>query len=566
MLSLYSAVDVIAQCSMLPNAFEQKLEQAEKVLEGRVVTQTSSFGANGQIYTTNQIEVYRVFKGNVGFDEEIITEGGIVGDLMQVVTPSVQLQVGDYGMFSEAGGFATEFVRIDERSNTVYGIKQIDNREGLYEKVARLIDSETIELRRIPQDLMVQKQLNSRVQPQITTIAPQHVTAGTQTILTISGSGFGAQQGSGHVAFTNADDGGQSFVALQSGPHYLSWTDTEIQLYVPSSTLFNTTVAGTGNVRVLNADGNIVSSSEQLTIDYAKSEVVYDEELNGTMLVAMQDGGYEFSVNNALQAFLTDVGMVESSIDKWACNTGVNFSLSDESVSISNWGLDDVNVLGFSIPGQLPEYLLGKTITTFSGCGTPEGLQWNLIEIDVLLNADIDWWVGENVPLGNRFDLATSILHELGHAHLLQHNNDATSPMYFELTAGSSRRNLSLQSDIEGGIYVAGQSLFAQHTCGDELHQQYDFSSCNLSLINSVAEADADELQAYPNPFSDELRITNTSRSLSYRLLDATGRVVNSGIITDSQENLSTIALPSGIYLLEVLTDKSRDVIRLLKN
>jgi hypothetical protein len=565
-LLLFSAVDVLAQCSMLPNAFEQKLEQADKVLEGRVVAQTSTFGENGQIYTTNQIEVYRVFKGIVGFHEEFITEGGIVGELMQVVTPSVQLKVGDYGLFSETAGFATEFVRIDEQSNTVYGVKYINDREALYEKVAREIGSETIELRRIPQDLMVVKQMNLRAQPQISSITPQHVTAGTQTLLTISGSGFGTQQGSGHVAFTNADDGGQSFVALQAGPHYLSWTDTEIQLYVPSATLFNTTIAGSGNVRVQNADGNIVSSTEQLTIDFAKSEVIYDEELNETMLVGMQNGGYEFSMNLALQAFLPSSDLVANSIEKWACNTGVRFSLANQVVAVSDWGHDDVNLLGMSQPGQLPQYLLGKTITTFSGCGTPEGMQWNLIEVDVLLNSDIDWWIGQNAPLGNRFDLATSLLHELGHAHLLQHNNDLTSPMYFELTAGSARTNLSVQSDIDGGMFIANQALFAQHTCGDEPHQQHDFSTCNLSVINSLAEADTDELQAYPNPFKDELIITTADRSQSYRLLDATGRLVKAGTINNSEESVSTALLSSGIYFLEVLTDKTRTTVRLVKN
>jgi hypothetical protein len=83
--------------------------------------------------------------------------------------------------------------------------------------------------------------------------------------------------------------------------------------------------------------------------------------------------------------------MVEDAFLKWACNTGVNFKLSNELVDLTDWAHDDINLIGLSVSSQLPSYLLGKTITSFSGCGTPSGLQWNLIEVDILLNSDINW-------------------------------------------------------------------------------------------------------------------------------------------------------------------------------
>lgn len=563
----------MAQCLMLPNALDQQLHQADKILEGRVADQSTFVGPDGNIYTTNHIEVYRVFKGSVGFDEQIITEGGIYGDLMQLVTPSVQLQVGDYGVLAlkadqerSFSSLATTFYSIDEKSGSVYGLKETSTREDFYNLIARAIGSDTIELRRIPLDMLEGDNSVDRAAPQLNTVYPLEVTAGTQSVLTITGQGFGNEQGSGFVAFRNANDGGQSFVSLQSGPHYLSWTDTEIQMYVPSATLYNNVVAGTGEIQVRSDNGQSVTSVQEVTVDYAKSEVVYNQNLNSTMLVGIQNGGYEYSINQNLNSFLGGSEMVRRSLEKWACNTGVNYQLGESVVSITNWAHDEVNVLGLSNPGQLPSYLLGKTITTFSGCGTPNGLQWNLIEVDILLNADINWWTGQGHPIIEHFDIETSILHELGHAHLLQHNNNEASPMYFQLTSGAMRRDLHAQTDVEGGGFVAQQSTSAQ-TCGDELHQLYDNSTCNLSVINGLEEEQENDWNVYPNPFENEFVVSKGwNGSSDYLVFDAMGRTILSGVLTATQTVISTSAFPSGVYLLEVRNGSVRHTQRLLKN
>ena len=574
LFALFNGVSAMSQCLSLPDALEQQLYRADKILEGRVADQSTFVGTDGNIYTANHIEVYRVFKGEVGFDEEVVTEGGVYGDMMQVVTPSTQLTVGDYGVLAlksdqdrSFASIATTFYSIDEESGQVYGLKEASTREGFYELIARSVGSETIELRRIPSDLLETDNATDRTAPQLTSVYPLDVTAGTQSVLTITGQGFGSEQSGGHVAFRNANDGGQSFVALQPGPHYLSWTDTEIQIYVPSATLYNNTVAGSGEIQVRNSNGQVITSAQQLTVDYAKSEVVYDESLNNTMLVGMQNGGYEFSINQQLNSFLGGDEMVRKSLEKWACNTGVNYMLSESIVPITTWAHDDINVVGLSSPGQLPSYLLGKTITTFSGCGTPNGIQWNLIEIDVLLNADINWWAQEAQPESNSFDLETSILHELGHAHLLQHNNNEASPMYFQLTAGAIRRDLDQMTDIAGGEFVADEAASASHTCGDEQHSTFDHSYCNLSVINAIEETEESTLSVFPNPFENEFTVSgSTDRNAEYLLFDATGRIIDSGILSSNQTIVATSDFPRGIYLLQVENDSERFTQRLVKN
>lgn len=562
--SLVSAA--FGQCLMLPNWETKSIENASDVFEGKVVAQSTFFDEFGNIKTSNTIDVYRVMKGDADFQIAVLTEGGILEDKMQIVTPSVKLKVGDYGLFvsnENQGNLVSQFYQIDEVTNHVYGTKVAHHREELYNEVAKTVGSSYIELKRLPQS---QEVTSNKTVVQVASIYPQSATAGTQTLITISGQGFGGTQGTGHVAFRNANDGGQSFVILQPGPHYLSWSDTEIQLYVPSASLFNSTVAGTGNLEVRNGSGQVVNTNQELNIDYAKSEVVYNESLNATQLVAQQNGGYEFYQNLALAEFTDGTNQVEAAFEKWACNTSVNFKLKEELVNLAAWQNDGINLIGFSSPGQLPSTLLGKTITTFSGCGTINELQWNLVEVDILLNSDIDWYVGNATPPPGKFDLMTSILHELGHAHLLQHNNDETSPMYFELLSGSSRRFLNAIADVSGGNFVVTEATESSN-CSEESHQPHDKSNCNLSLINSVEDELAAEFSVYPNPFADEIQIDlKTTGQNSISLFDQTGRLVLNSNSTQSTFRLKTNELPTGIYLLRAEIGQETFTTKLVKN
>lgn len=567
---LFAWNSLLGQCLMTADAFEQRVSECDRIIEGKVVGQQAFIGEDGNVYTSNRIDVFRTLKGQPTFSVDVVTEGGIYGDLMQVVTPSAQMPLGSYGLLMLANdeqrslpSLLTGFYPIDDNTGNVYGAGNMQAREQLYEAIAAITGTEVIQLHRLPESTFHASSQNSRTAPSIEFISPMQVTAGTQTVVTISGQGFGEQQGNGFVAFRNADDGGQSFVALSNGPHYLSWSDTQIELYVPSATLYNTTVAGTGNIRVVTDQGQSVESVQQLRVEYAKSEVIFSDAISNTVLVGMQGGGYLFHANHILSSQLS-MTRISNSLTKWACNTGVNFTLAEDLVSASTWSHDGINLLGMSEAGQLPSYLLGKTITTFSGCGTPNGLQWNLIEVDIILNRDIEWWTEEGTPMANRFDLETVLLHELGHAHLLQHNNDESSPMFFQLTAGSMRRTL-LSPSIEGGSYVSSQSAQAASTCSEELHQYFDTQLCDLSLINSVEEDESEDMLAYPNPFSETLFIKVDGPSY-FQIIDATGRSVIQGTVQSTAQSIDTGELRVGIYTLVIVKDGSSSSLKLLKN
>jgi hypothetical protein len=391
------------------------------------------------------------------------------------------------------------------------------------------------------------------------------VTAGTQSVLTISGSGFGAEQGNGKVSFRNADDGGQSFVGLQNGPHYLSWTDSEIQVYVPSATLYNSTVAGTGNIRVTTDNGTSVQSAQEVTVDYAKSEVTYANDLNQTMLLGMNNGGYQFTMNFDMLDRVGGFGLVEDALMRWVCNTGVNFTLSESPVNVNDWQYDGINLIGMGAAGQLPSYQLGRTVTTFSGCGTGAGIQWNLIEIDILFNPSINWWASLSQPVSGTFDLSTSLIHELGHAHLLQHNTIESSPLYFQLLVGDQRRELLSHSSISGGQLLVGASIENTHTCGKMAHIEGDNSNCDFSVINGSGEELRAAEYVYLNPFADAVNLV-VSGSGNYQMFDAAGKMVLQGSFTGTSHTIETSVFPVGLYLLKLQTEKGEYTFKLVKN
>lgn len=99
-LILLSFNIVFAQ--LFPISLDQRIDQATTILEGKVIGQTSYWDeSQTHIYTSNIVEVYKVFKGQLtGKQAEIITRGGIVGNKMERVSNTLALNLGDIGIFT----------------------------------------------------------------------------------------------------------------------------------------------------------------------------------------------------------------------------------------------------------------------------------------------------------------------------------------------------------------------------------------------------------------------------------------------------------------------------------
>ncbi len=89
-----------AQCMTLDVDLDERINSASLIVDGEVVAQ-NCFAQNGMIYTRNRVKVYKVLKGQVPDSGMIslVTLGGHVGDDMLEVNPSLQVTLGQSGMF-----------------------------------------------------------------------------------------------------------------------------------------------------------------------------------------------------------------------------------------------------------------------------------------------------------------------------------------------------------------------------------------------------------------------------------------------------------------------------------
>jgi hypothetical protein len=91
-----------AFCQLTPITLGQRIDKSAFIVEGKVISKVSLWDTKHyQIYTINTISLYKLFKGSIlPAKIEIITRGGTVQDRMEVVSHSLQLNVGDIGIFT----------------------------------------------------------------------------------------------------------------------------------------------------------------------------------------------------------------------------------------------------------------------------------------------------------------------------------------------------------------------------------------------------------------------------------------------------------------------------------
>ena len=267
-----------AQCLMYPVLLSQRAPQSSLIIEGKVINQQSFWNANhDKIYTSNLIEVYKTFKNTSGAYIEIVTEGGIVGNDKHVFEPTLELEVGDVGVFTlnttnQAAQFgrpvytayanAQGFIKYDVLNNKASEPfnTYANASTTLYATLAQLTNVAYVQVKPI-NPFQINATGNSvAAVAAITSISPTTITAGTFSVLTINGSGFGTVSTPSLVAFKNADDGGATTISPIAS-QIVSWSATQIQVQVP-------TKAGTGVVGV-----NGSNSATTLTVPYSQLNV-----------------------------------------------------------------------------------------------------------------------------------------------------------------------------------------------------------------------------------------------------------------------------------------------------
>jgi len=148
-----------------------------------------------------------------------------------------------------------------------------------------------------------------------------------------------------------------------------------------------------------------------------------------------------------------DYGMaaiIQNATNTWNAVTPSTFSYGWDGTSSGGVGscgdaidTDGQNTIKFE---PLTGVTLGRTCTVWS---VSQGPNAKLVEFDMELDSDADTWSTANPPPAGKYDLASTVLHELGHAAGLGHSNDAAAVMFPTLKNGTSKRALTAD-DIAG--------------------------------------------------------------------------------------------------------------------
>lgn len=503
---------------MIPIPIEERVKQTSLIVEGEVISRSSFWDVNREnIYTSNIIKVYKVFKGEVKEQQvEVITEGGAVGLDRHTYSSSLKLSTGQQGVFflqdqKEVISLTGKNIRSTKPYGSQQGLIAYDIRHNSatdafnsfssIESVYKTITNHTktpfriINLNeKLQQAVIVQDQKQDALfAPVITSFSPTVTSAGTRTILTIKGSGFGNTRGSGFVEFKNADDGGKTFTK-PFPREYLSWSDTEIKLYLPSQGQDQGT-PGSGTFRVTANDGTSVLSSTPIIIEYAYSNVTVSNipvTKNRTFAPRLKAsnnaGGYTIQYAPSMQSRVEAQPGFQRAVTSWICSTGINWTIG-EGTDLETTADDDRNTVRFASASDVGERVLARTISRYVGFRCGGDTLFFLDEFDMEINSSINWQYGPGPPVNRQFDFETVMLHELGHAHQLGHIiRPREAVMHYSVEFDRTFRDLS-EADIEGGNFIMARSS-TPNACNEPPIIPIPERECNIfaNIINQQAE------------------------------------------------------------------------------
>ncbi len=501
-LTLAGATQAQEACLLEPLSWAQRLQEAPLVVEARVQAVRSQ-DTGPHIITLNELDVFKVFRGALPAGKLLlVTEGGTVGMRREEVSNAPTLAAGEQAIFllqpdpGQPGRYRLAagpqgLIRLDLTTATAadpfrrYASIPLD----LYPVLQAQTGKPYREIQ--PNEALLarlSRAARPAAAPLIDDFSPTTVTAGTQSVLTITGSGFGATRGSGTVGFSNANNGGTSFVSPLAG-EYLSWSDTEIQVRVPSVTVGGAGPAGTGRLLVTNGTSESSLSSTELTVNYSLTNLEYDGASAPIALVSRDGaGGYTLTYNQNFAANTAAAASFERALTTWRNGVGANRKLAAGTTTInSNVANDNVNVVSFDDATELPTGVLGVTYSYYSGCSNGAGgISWVLAGTDYIFDGERNWQYGPAAPTGGQTDFETVALHEQGHGIQLGHIIKPGAVMHYAIAANTQNRVLNPTNDVAGGNAEIDFSLSAPR-CGNPVYVRLA-SALPVTLVSFGAE------------------------------------------------------------------------------
>lgn len=543
------------------------IQNSSLIVRAEVLSKVSEWDASkSNIFSYYRLKVYEDFTGNAPTFVTLVSEGGQVGNDEMQFGDRIDLTVGEEvivllnqvpqhwkGIRREANSYASwtsiqGLFRIDGHTEAMHDVfDRYENLDAFRARVSNLTGRNPIVLQ--PKARITNNPPAAGVAATVSGVSPTIVTAGTKTVLTITGSGFGATRGNGFVEFRSIFEDGSFGRPLPKD--YLFWSDTEIRVHVPSilTNVTGDSPAATGPVRVTPNGGVAAQSAGNITVSYALFNVKPTTSDSAYVLVAGNFnalGAYTLQFNDQFNTTFgtTARQTIERCFTKWRCATGFNWTLSASATTVRATNADGVNVITDDVQTPLPAGIGGRAINRVVGCGSGITLKTITNEQDIIINNDpstgtstYSWNFGSGNPTLNQFDFETVMLHEIGHTHQITHtlHSSATEVMASTVTNGVAKKNL-FPNDIAAGLDVVNRSSVSVG-CGA--------SPLSTSLPNITINNTSD-LPVCANGSASFLANTNNTASTSalvWRVngVDQTSSIGSTGFTYTNPQNNAVI-------------------------
>ena len=417
--------------------------------------------------------------------------------------------------------------------------------------------------------------------PQITSMSPNPITAGTGDILTITGTDFGdfntQQCSTCRIKFADGDNEGFGEAYAQ----YLdivSWTDTEIKVRVPSTTNQDGFMhpAASGGVwveRPSDLDPNIIEKSNEEDIHILYS--VLNNRASVSPVVPPKRMAISNQTNIGItfqyaSQFNSDIkNLFKNAVNEWCGHSQIAWKIASTTAPNNSVvdGSDNINLVVL-VPQSSFSNPLARASVVISG-------HFNLCSNNltpIYIN-DVDVKISNEYTISESAKWYNYILHELGHAHGLNHSKNPSISSFEEYMMNSLANNWgssgqhSVQADDAIGAntcFSASQTILSdpacltilpigKHLCSD-INPTYEISSIIF------------DFQIIPNPIeNNELAISLVAierEKVKLSLMNNIGQIIykqdfqlkkgDNELLIDFSENLST-----GIYYVALQKENS---------
>jgi hypothetical protein len=572
---LMGGTSVNAQILLKEISLKQQIENSTLVVEGEVISKKSFWDADHKnIFTRNTIRIYKVFKGEAITTIDVITSGGTVAFMAQIVSPSLKLRNGDIGVFTLNDiniSLSSDDKSVNKQFKTYSSLQgfykyniikdvvvnPFNKKQGIassfYNEIFSYTKIKYIEMNSFNVDnkRLAFSKNESVLAPGAIEFSPTTSSAGTKSVLTITGTGFGGTQGK--IGFSNGDDGGATYVdALDS--QVLTWADALITVEIPSE-------AGKGKIRVTHNDTSSAVSVDELSITHSEINAVTDFLTIGTEYAyqtqhidADGSGGYVLQMQTDFNANTAAKSSFLRALDTWRCESGINFTIGAVTTT-DVVGVDGVFVVRFDNVGELGVGVLGECSYFLSGCGNtgvPSSGRVYVSELDIVFDDAENWNFSTALPDLSQIDFESVALHELGHGHQLGHVINTDAVMHYAISPSDYERTLS-PNDIIGANDIQTRSTTTP-VCGELVMTNHP---CSLSVEDEELK---DAISIYPNPSKGSFNIKNTSLINLEKVViyDISGRLISEYNMTNSSriKTINLVGVSKGMYFINIQSER----------